>query len=219
MKLVWDQIAEKLYETGVEQVALFPMTAEGTYGTGVAWNGVTAFNVNPSGAEPTNLYANNNKYLVLMSKEDIGGTIEAYMYPEEFRPCLGFASPVAGLYVGQQDRRGFGVVAKTRIGNDTEYTKHGYKLHIIYGALASPSEDSNSTVNETPEAKTWSFEYTTTPVAMSGFEPTSYLCVDSTNVDEEKLAALEKIIYGDAEVEATLPTPDVVASTLGLVAA
>ena len=212
-KLVWDQTSEKYYETGIEQVALFQQEA-GAYPKGVAWNGVTALNITPSGAEPTALYANNRKYLTLMSVEELGGTIEAYTYPEEWAECDGSATLAPGVYIGQQARKTFGLVGKTLIGNDTDGTKLGYKLHLIYGGLASPSEQSNATVNDSPEAKTMSWEFSTTPVAVKDHEPTSYICIDSTKVDAAKLAALEAIIYGTEEAEARLPLPDEVASML-----
>ena len=212
-KLVWDQTGDRLYETGVEQVALYQQSG-GAYPKGVAWNGVTALNLAPSGAEPTALYANNRKYLTLMSVEELGFTIEAYTYPDEWAECDGSATVVPGVYIGQQPRKPFGLVAKTMIGNDTEGIKHGYKLHLIYGALASPSEQENATINDSPEAKTMSWECSTTPVNVANFEPTSYICIDSTTVDGEKLTALEKILYGDGETEARLPLPDEVASTM-----
>lgn len=213
-KMKWDQVGEKRYETGVEQVALFPKV-EAAYPAGVPWNGVTALNITPSGAESTKLYANDKVYLNLQSKEEIGGTIEAYTYPEEFAPCDGSAEVVAGVYVGQQTRQGFGLVAKTLIGNDTQKTKFGYFLHIIYDALASVSEMAHATVNETPEATTMSWEFTTTAQEVEGFEPTSYIKIDSTKVDAEKLKALEAILYGTEEAEPTLPLPEVVFATLG----
>lgn len=205
-KLVWDQTSERLYETGIEQVALYPQVS-GAYPAGVAWNGVTALNITPSGAEPTALYANNKKYLTLMSVEELGGTIEAYTYPDEWAACDGSASIADGVFIGQQVRSAFGLAAKTLIGNDTENTKHGYKLHLIYGGSASPSEQSNASVNDTPEAKTMSWEFSTTPVAVEGFEPTSYICIDSTKADKTKLAALEAILYGSDDVEPRLPLP------------
>ena len=214
-KLVWDQTGDRLYETGVEQVALYQQSS-GAYPKGVAWNGVTALNLSPSGAEPTPLYANNRKYLTLMSVEELGFTIEAYTYPDEWAECDGSATVVPGVYIGQQPRKPFGLVAKTMIGNDTEGIKHGYKLHLIYGALASPSEQENATINDSPEAKTMSWECSTTPVNVANFEPTSYICIDSTTVDGEKLTALEKILYGDAAAEPKLPLPDEVFTTLGL---
>lgn len=212
-KLKWDQIGEKLYETGIEQVALFPQEG-GAYNKGVAWNGVTALNLTPSGAEPTPLYANNRKYLTLMSVEELGGTIEAYTYPEEWAECDGSAAVVAGVYFGQQPRKTFGLVGKSLVGNDTELTKHGYKLHLVYGALASPSEQAHATVNDSPEAATMSWEFSTTPVAVDGYEPTSYVCIDSTKVNAEKLAALEAIIYGSDDVEPRLPLPDEIATLM-----
>lgn len=214
-KLVWDQTGDRLYETGVEQVALYQQSG-GAYPKGVAWNGVTALNLAPSGAEPTPLYANNRKYLTLMSVEELGFTIEAYTYPDEWAECDGSATVVPGVYIGQQPRKPFGLVAKTMIGNDTEGIKHGYKLHIIYGALASPSEQENATINDSPEAKTMSWECSTTPINVANFEPTSYICIDSTTVDASKLTALEKILYGDAAAEPKLPLPDEVFTTLGL---
>jgi hypothetical protein len=214
-KLIWDQTGERLYETGIEQVALYPQAA-GAYPTGVAWNGITALNLTPSGAEPTPLYANNRKYLTMMSVEELGGSIEAYTYPDEWAECDGSASVVEGVYIGQQPRKTFGLVGKTLIGNDTTGTKHGYKLHLIWGCLAAPSEQSNATVNDSPEAKTMSWEFSTTPVAVEGYEPTSYMCIDSTKVNAEKLAALEAILYGSESGTGTprLPLPDEVVSTL-----
>lgn len=213
-KLVWDQTGEKLYETGIEQVALYKRSSDGTYSDGVAWNGVTALNITPSGAEPTALYANDAKYLTLMSVEELGGTIEAYMYPDAWAECDGSAELVKGVYLGQQSRATFGLVGKTLIGSDTEGTTHGYKLHLIYGALASPSEQSNATVNDSPEAKTMSWEFSTTPVPVAGYKPTSYICIDSTKVDATKLAALEAKLYGDTSAEPTLPLPDEIATLM-----
>lgn len=217
-KMVWDQIGERRYETGIEQVALYQQVG-GAYPKGVAWNGVTALNLTPSGAEPTPLYANNRKYLTMMSVEELGGTIEAFMYPDEWAECDGSATAAPGIFIGQQARKPFGLVGKTIIGNDTEMTKFGYKLHLIYGGLASPSEQTNSTINDNPEAKTMSWEFNTTPVAVTGYESTSYICIDSTTVDAEKLAALEAILYGSDDVEPRLPLPDEVLSTLGVGAA
>jgi hypothetical protein len=217
-KLVWDQTSERLYETGIEQVALYPQAA-GAYPNGVAWNGITALNLTPSGAEPTPLYANNRKYLTMMSVEELGGTIEAYTYPDEWAECDGSATVTPGVFIGQQARKTFGLVGKTLIGNDTDGTKHGYKLHLVWGCLAAPSEQSNATVNDSPEAKTMSWEFSTTPVEVSGYTPTSYMCIDSTKVDAEKLAALEKILYGEGDTEARLPLPDEVVTTMGGAAA
>ena len=211
-KLVWDQTGEKLYETGIEQVALY-LQEGGAYPKGVAWNGISALNLAPSGAEPTPLYANNKKYLTLMSVEELGGTIEAFTYPDEWAACDGSAELVTGVSIGQQPRRTFGLVGKTLIGNDTEGTKHGYKLHIIYGCLASPSAKDNSTVNDSPEAQTMSWEFSTTPVAVEGFQPTSYVCIDSTKVAAEKLTALEDILYGGEE-DARPPLPSEIATIM-----
>lgn len=213
-KMVWDQTGERLYETGIEQVALFPQT-NGTYDKGVAWNGITALNLTPSGAEPTPLYANNRKYLTLMSVEELGGTIEAYTFPDEWYACDGSASIATGVYIGQQTRKPFGLVGKSLIGNDTELTKHGYKLHIVYGGLASPSEQAHATVNDSPEAATLSWEFSTTPVDVEGHEPTSYICIDSTKVDAAKLAELEAIIYGSDDVEPRLPLPSEIIELMG----
>lgn len=212
-KMVWDQIGERFYETGIEQVALFPFTGS-AYDKGVPWNGVTALNITPSGAEPTPLYANDRKYLTLMSVEELGGTIEAFTYPDEWRECNGSKELAKGVYLGQQTRKTFGLVGKSLLGNDTDLNKHGYKLHIIYGGLASPSEEAHSTVNDSPEAATMSWEFTTTPVEMEGFEPTSYICIDSTKVDAAKLAALEAMIYGTEEAEPSLPMPAEIATMM-----
>lgn len=217
-KLVWDQIGERLYETGVEQAAIYPM--EGSeYGAGAAWNGLTAVTESPSGAEPSPLYANNKKYVELMSAEEFGGTIEAYTYPTEFAECNGEKSIAKGLRISQQARKLFGLVYKSLIGNDTEGTKYGYKLHIVYNARVSPSEKANNTVNESPEAVTMSWPFTTTPVSMEGYDPTSHLIIDSTEADADKLKALEGILYGSEEAEPRLPMPDEIATLLGEVAA
>ena len=212
-KMIWDATGEKFFETGVEQVALYRMV-DGAYSTGVAWNGITALNLTPSGAEATSLYANNRKYLTMMSVEELGGTIEAYTYPDEWAECDGSAMVIPGVFVGQQARKPFGLAAKTLLGNDTDNTAYGYKLHLIYGGLASPSEQSNSTVNDSPEAKTMSWEFSTTPVNVTGYQSTSYMCIDSTKVDADKLAALEAILYGSENAEPRLPMPDEVIATL-----
>ena len=212
-KMIWDGVGEKFFETGIEQVALYRM-ADGAYSTGVAWNGITALNLTPSGAEATSLYANNRKYLTLMSVEELGGTIEAYTYPDEWAECDGSAMAAPGVFIGQQARKPFGLAAKTLLGNDTDLTAYGYKLHLVYGGLASPSEQTNSTVNDSPEAKTLSWEFSTTPVNVTGYQSTSYMCIDSTKVDAEKLKALEAILYGDENTEPRLPMPDEVLATL-----
>lgn len=213
-KLVWDQVTERLYETGVDRGVVYPMTG-GAYPKGEAWNGLTNVTLSPSGAEPTPLYANNHKYLNLMSVEEMGGTIEAYMFPDSFAECNGFGKIAEGVRVGQQKRKTFGFCFRNLIGNDEAGTSYGYKIHLIYGALASPSEDANSTVNDSPEAKTMSWEFSTTPVELDGFEPTSHIEIDSTTVDAEKLAALEAILYGSESEEARLPLPSEIVTLLG----
>lgn len=212
-KMVWDQTGERLYETGIEQVALFKQVG-GAYPAGVPWNGITALNLTPSGAEPTPLYANNRKYLTLMSVEELGGTIEAYTYPDEWKECDGSVEIAPGVYAGQQTRVPFGLVGKSLIGNDTEGVKHGYNLHIVYGGQASPTEQAHATISDSPEAATLSWEFSTTPVAITGYESTSYLCIDSTKVDATKLAALEAIIYGSDDAEPRLPLPDEIATLM-----
>lgn len=195
-KLVWDKTGERLYETGVKNGVLYIPT-DGVYSKGVAWNGLTAVTESPSGAEATALYADDIKYLSLMSTEEFGATVEAYTYPDEFAQCDGSASLATGVMIGQQPRKTFGLCYRTTIGNDTEGNDFGYKLHIIYGALASPSEKAYATINDSPEAITFSWEITTTPVNVTGAKPTASLTIDSTKVDAEKLAALEKVLYGD----------------------
>lgn len=212
--LVWDKTGERYYETGVDKVALY-VQENGTYPKGVAWNGVTAITESPSGAEPTPLYADNIKYLNLISAEELALSIEAYQSPEEFDVCDGTASPVAGLNIGQQDRKTFGLAYRTLIGNDTDGNNHGYALHLVYGCLAAPSEKAHNTVNDSPEATTLSWEVSTTPVAVTGFKPTSSLEINSTKVDKAKLAALEAMLFGSAEGEASLPLPDEVITMLG----
>ena len=212
MKLTWDNIGERLYEAGVSKGVLYPISKSGTYETGVAWNGLTAVTESPSGAEATPLYANNNKYVELRSNEEFGATIEAYTYPEEFAACDGSASLVDGVTIGQQPRQGFGFSYQTVIGNDTEGENHGYKIHIVYGAKAAPSEKAYATINDSPEAITFSWEITTTPVAVTGHKPTAHLEIDSTKVSAAQLAAVEALLYGaDGEgSNATLPLPDVI---------
>lgn len=214
-RLVWDQTGERLYETGVKQGVLFVQDKNGTYPKGVAWNGLTAVTESPSGAEATPLYADDIKYLNLMSTEELGGTIEAYTYPDEFAECDGSASIATGVFIGQQPRKTFGMAYTTTLGNDVESNAYGYKLHLIYGALAAPSEKAYATINDSPEAITFSWEFSTTPVSVSGFKPTANITIDSTKVDPVKLAALEKILYGDTETEPRLPLPDEVASIMG----
>jgi hypothetical protein len=213
-KLVWDKTGERLYETGVKQGVLYPQAAGGTYPKGVAWNGLTNITETPSGAEATALYADDIKYLNLISTEELGGTIEAYTYPDEFAECDGSAALTAGVYIGQQNRKTFGLCYRTTLGNDVDSNAYGYKLHLVYGALAAPSEKAYSTINDSPEAITFSWEFSTTPVNVAGFKPTANIVIDSTKVDAEKLAALEKILYGDTDTEARLPLPDEVAQVM-----
>lgn len=216
-KIIWDDIGARLYETGVKNGVLYPM-AEGAYTKGVAWNGLTAVTESPSGAEATPLYADDIKYLNLISNEDFGGTIEAYTYPDEFKQCNGEAELVTGVSVRQQKRANFGFCYRTTIGNDTDGVDHGYKLHLIYNATAAASESAYATVNDSPEAITFSWEFTTTPVAITkvpGLKPTACLTIDSTKVDAEKLAALEAKLYGTESEEPSLPTPDEVFTLLG----
>lgn len=213
-KLTWDATGERLYETGVKNGVLYVMGAEGAYGTGVAWNGLTAVTESPSGAEPTPLYADDIKYLNLMSNEEFGATIEAYTYPEEFAECDGSASLAKGVSLGQQARKTFGMCYRTTVGNDVDGNEHGYKLHIIYGLLASPSEKAYTSINDSPEAITFSWEVTSTPVSVTGFKPTSCITIDSTKADPTCLAALEAMLYGDTDNEPTLPLPDVVKTTM-----
>ena len=205
-KIEWDKTGERLYETGVKNGVLYVQEG-GAYPKGVAWNGLTAVTESPSGAEATPLYADDIKYLNLLSTEEFGATIEAYTYPDEFAACDGSASLVDGVMIGQQARKTFGLCYRTTIGNDTDGNDHGYKLHIIYGALAAPSEKAYATINDSPEAITFSWEVTTTPVNVTGAKPTASITIDSTKADPTKLAALEKILYGDTE-EARLPLPD-----------
>ena len=213
-KIVWDQTGERLYETGVKQGVLYVQDTQGTYPKGVAWNGLTAVTESPSGAEATPLYADDIKYLNLISTEELGGTIEAYTYPDEFAECDGSASIATGVYIGQQPRKTFGMCYTTTVGNDVDSNAHGYKLHLIYGALASPSEKAYSTINDSPEAITFSWEFSTTPVNVTGFKPTANIVIDSTKTTPEKLAALEKILYGDTDVEPRLPLPNEVAQVM-----
>ena len=215
-KLKWDQTGEKLYETGVDRGVLFPMV-DGAYSNGEAWNGLMSVDEKPSGAEPTALFANNRKYLELLSVEEFGMTIGAYTFPAGFRPCLGVKQLAPGVYVSQQARSLFGMTYRTLIGNDTEKTAHGYKIHLVYGATAKPSEKSNKSINENPEASEMSWECSTTPVDIPGFESTAHIEIDSTTVAPEKLAALEAILYGSGETEPHLPMPDELVTLIGAV--
>lgn len=213
-KLTWDQTGERFYETGVKQGVLYPQAEGGTYPKGVAWNGLTAVTESPSGAEATPLYADDIKYLNLMSAEEFGATIEAYTYPDEFAQCDGSAEIAKGVSIGQQARKAFGMSYKTTLGNDVANNDYGYKLHLIYGALAAPSEKAYATINDSPEAITFSWEVTTTPVSVKGFKPTANITIDSTKVDKGKLTALEAILYGGDSEEPRLPLPDEVATLM-----
>lgn len=208
-KLVWDQVGERLYETGVSKGVLFPYK-EKAYQTGVAWNGLTGVTESPSGAENTALYADNIKYLNLMSNEEFGATIEAYTYPDEFMECDGSAAIATGVVAGQQKRIPFGLSYVTQLGNDEEGSDHGYKIHIIYNAQASPSERGYATINDSPEAITFSWEVTTTPIEVPGFKPTACITVDSTKVTAAKLKALEDMLYGTENGTSTLPLPSAI---------
>ena len=217
-KIVWDETGKRFYETGVKQGVLYPQDTSGAYPKGVAWNGLTAVTESPSGAEASPLYADDIKYVNLRSAEEFGATIEAYTYPDEFAACDGSAELTPGVTIGQQKRSAFGLSYRTTLGNDIAENDYGYKLHLIYGATASPSEKAYATINDSPEAITFSWEVTTTPVAVQGFKPTASLTIDSTKVDAEKLAALEAILYGSDSEEAYLPLPDKVAEIMGAVA-
>ena len=203
-KLVWDQSGQRIYETGVKMGVLYVQDASGAYPKGVAWNGLTAVNETPSGAEATPLYADDIKYLNLRSAEEFGATIEAYTYPEEFEQCDGSAEIAPGVKIGQQARNAFGLCYRTVVGNDIAGNDFGYKLHIIYGATAAPSEKAYATINDSPEAITFSWEVACTPVDVEGFKPTASLVIDSTKVDVEKLAALEEVLYGGESKDASL---------------
>lgn len=214
-KLVWDAIGERTYETGVDRGVVYPQVG-GAYPKGEAWNGLINTTLSPEGAEATPLYANNRKYVNLISAEDLKFSIEAYMYPDSFAACNGEKELAKGVRVSQQKRTPFGYTYRNLIGNDTDGTAYGYKIHLIYGAVASPSENANATVNGDPEAKTMSWECTTTPVEIEGFEPSAHIEIDSTTVDADKLAELEAILYGSESEEARLPLPDEVATLIGV---
>jgi hypothetical protein len=208
--LTWDQVGERLYETGVDHGVLYIPDQAGVYNAGFAWNGLTTVTETPSGAEASPQYADNIKYLNMISAEEFGATIEAFTYPEEFAACDGTALPEAGVALGQQGRKMFGMSFRTRVGNDVDGSDFGYKLHLLYGCQAAPSEKAYATINDSPEAITFSWEVTTTPVPVTDYKPTSLLVIDSTVVDATDLAALEDLLYGKASVEAALPLPDAV---------
>lgn len=212
--LTWDAVGEHLYETGVDQVALFVMEGN-TYGDGVAWNGVTAITESPSGADATDIYADNIKYLSLRSAENFGATIEAYSSPDEFDQCDGMATPATGVTIRQQTRKPFGLAYRTLVGNDTQSNDHGYQIHLIYNATAAPSEKAYQTVNESPEAITLSWELSTTPITIADhpeLKPTAHITIDSTKVDSTKLESFLAIIYGSTQANARLPLPGEVIS-------
>lgn len=215
-KLVWDQSGKRLYETGVDHGVLYPIQTGGVYSKGVAWNGLTAVTESPSGADVNDIYADNMKYLGLVGAEKFGATVEAYTYPDEFAECDGSVELVKGATIGQQNRKVFGMVYRTVIGNDVDGNEHGYKLHLIYGATAAPSEKAYNTINEDPEAITFSWELSTTPVNVTGHKPTASLTIDSTKADPTKLAELEKILFGDTETDPRLPLPDEIAQLLNV---
>ncbi len=216
-RITWDNTGERYYETGVKNGVLYLLQANGKYEKGVAWNGLTAVTESPSGAEATALYADDIKYLNLISNEEFGATIEAYTYPDEFAECDGSAALADGVMIGQQKRKTFGLCYRTAVGNDIDGSDYGYKLHLVYGCLAAPSEKAYATINDSPEAITFSWEVSTTPVNVAGFKPTSQITIDSTKVkDSSKLAALEDILYGKDADESTarLPLPDEVAELM-----
>jgi hypothetical protein len=208
--LTWDQVGERLYETGVDHGVLYIPDETGVYNKGYAWNGLTTVTESPSGAEASPQYADNIKYLNLISAEEFGATIEAFTYPEEFGQCDGTALPAPGVALGQQGRRMFGLSYRTKVGNDVDGTDFGYKLHLLYGCQAAPSEKAYSTINDSPEALAFSWDITTTPVPVTDYKPTALIVVDSTVVDPGDLTALEDLLYGKAATEAALPTPDAV---------
>lgn len=212
MKLVWDESGKRLYETGVRQGVLYPQTTEGLYPKGIAWNGLSAITESPSGAEASPIYADDIKYLNLISVEEFGATIEAYTYPDEFAECDGSAELATGVYVGQQKRRAFGLSYRTALGNDIENEEYGYKLHLIYGATAAPSDKGYQTINDSPDAITFSWELNTVPVSVAGLRPTASITIDSTKVAPEQLAILENYLYGTAGTTARLPLPDEIAA-------
>ena len=212
-KLKWDEVGKKLWETGVDQTVLFPMNSDGTYAAGVAWSGITAINEAPSGAEPTKIYADNIVYGVVMSPEEDALTVEAFTYPDEFAPCIGEAQITPGAVIKQQNHAHFGLAYRTMIGNDTAGTAYGYKIHIFWDCVAGSSEDSNSTINDSPEQKTFSWSVTTLPVAAGTYQPTACIVIDSTTLTEAKRTQIENLLYGtDAEGQSegtasSLPTP------------
>ena len=213
-RLTWDNTGERLFETGVKNGVLYPIQTDGKYTKGVAWNGLISVTESPSGAEATALYADDIKYVNLLSNEEFGATIEAYTYPDEFAECDGSGTLAEGVLLGQQKRKVFGLCYRTTIGNDVDGNDHGYKLHLVYGCLAAPSEKAYSTINDNPDAITFSWEVTTTPVNVTGFKPTSQITIDSTKVAKEKMTAIEALLYGSESKEPSLPLPDELAAVL-----
>ena len=217
-RIVWDKTGEKIYETGVDHGVLYPIQSDGTFNNGVAWNGLSNVSQSPSGAEATAIWADNIKYLNLISAEEFGATVEAYTYPDEFAECDGSKAVAAGVYAGQQTRKKFGLCYRTRLGNDVDGTDHGYKLHLVYNCLAAPSEKAYQTINDSPEAISFSWTVSTEPVTITkvaNIKPTATLEIDSTKVDATKLASLENILYGSTEAAARLPFPDEVIELVG----
>lgn len=215
-KITWDESGKRFYETGVKNCVLYLQDEKGAYPKGVAWNGITSISESPSGAESNPIYADDIKYLNLISAEDFSATIEAYTYPDEFAECDGSAELATGIKIGQQKRKKFGLCYRTTLGNDISGDDYGYKLHIVYGCMAAPSERSYATINDSPEAITMSWEISTTPVNVTGFRPTAHLEIDSTKVKKEDLIKLEDTLYGAAEKEATLPLPDALAALVSV---
>lgn len=217
-KLVWDQTGDRLYETGVSKGVLYPIQSDGAYSKGVAWNGLSSVTESPSGAEANPIYADDMKYLNLLSAEEFSATIEAYTYPDEFAECDGSADIATGVSIGQQKRKIFGLCYRTVLGNDVDSNDHGYKLHLIYGCMAAPSEKAYTSINDSPEAITFSWEVSTTPVNVTGFKPTASITIDSTKAKKEKLTALEEILYGkdgsETSANARLPLPDEIATLM-----
>lgn len=216
-RLIWDASGEKLFETGVDHGVLYVQNSDGTYDAGVVWNGLTSVSASPEGAEPTDLWADNIKYAVLRSAETFGATIEAYTYPDEFAECDGSVEVTDGIYIGQQTRKAFGFCYRTMVGSDTDPSATNYKIHVIYNATASPSERSYETVNDSPDAITFSWEVTTTPVNVAGYKPTSEITIDVSKLSAENKQAIENKLYGSADSEPTLPAPDALLALVGYV--
>lgn len=214
-KIVWNELANRVFETGVSKGVLYPQVS-GAYPKGVAWDGLTGVTESPSGAEPTKLYASNGVHATLLSAEEYAATIEAYMYPPEFAPCNGEAEIAPGVTIGQQTRQAFGFSYVTQIGDATGNTDYGYKIHLVYGCVASPSEQAHATINDSPEAETMSWEISTTPVQVPGFKPTATFTISSLTTDATKMKAVEDVLYGSDSVEAKLPLPEELMTILGV---